>query len=355
MKKFVLIGIFVLIAIVILNLGENKDKKEPGTTGQNQKPVITTIQNTKPVCKFSGKIGYRIVILNGVKTAVWYPTLSKETIYDYSKDFSTNLAVDAQPIGDCGSFPLVVFSHGFGGCGTQTIFFTEALAREGYIVVAPDHGDALCSVDNKSGNFADLSKEPSLFDPAKWSEASYISRRDDIKKVIDGVLDHSDFRNVTNKDKIAIAGHSLGGYVALGLAGGWESWRDNRVKAILLFSPYSLAFSLNSRLSAVNVPVMYQGADFDLGITPFLEGKDGAYEKSNKPKYFVKFRAGNHFIWTVLECLGRKMTSECLKSDPIAKTINDYGIGFLNKYLKGKNSSVLTGKGAVLSDYKFQE
>jgi len=38
--------------------------------------------------------------------------------------------------------PLVLFSHGLGGCALQTIFFTEELARHGYVVAAPDHADA---------------------------------------------------------------------------------------------------------------------------------------------------------------------------------------------------------------------
>src|SRR5258708_3056475 len=35
--------------------------------------------------------------------------------------------------------PIVVFSQGSGGCATQSTFLTEALARHGYFVVAPNH------------------------------------------------------------------------------------------------------------------------------------------------------------------------------------------------------------------------
>src|SRR5271170_4777599 len=41
-------------------------------------------------------------------------------------------------------FPVVVFSHGFGGCNTQSVFLMEALANAGYLVVAPNHADARC-------------------------------------------------------------------------------------------------------------------------------------------------------------------------------------------------------------------
>src|SRR5438874_8114140 len=41
-------------------------------------------------------------------------------------------------------YPLILFSHGFGGCNTQSIFLMEALAHSGYLVLAPNHKDASC-------------------------------------------------------------------------------------------------------------------------------------------------------------------------------------------------------------------
>src|SRR5262245_15676254 len=40
--------------------------------------------------------------------------------------------------------PVIIFSHGFGGCATQSRFLTEALAERGYWVFAPNHKDASC-------------------------------------------------------------------------------------------------------------------------------------------------------------------------------------------------------------------
>jgi Platelet-activating factor acetylhydrolase, isoform II len=41
--------------------------------------------------------------------------------------------------------PIVVFSHGFHGCATQSRFLVIALASAGYLVVAPNHRDAICN------------------------------------------------------------------------------------------------------------------------------------------------------------------------------------------------------------------
>jgi dienelactone hydrolase len=54
----------------------------------------------------------------------------------------TTLATDAYmgvPISAKGPFPVVLFSHGFGGYPEQSSFLTDHLATWGFVVVAPDH------------------------------------------------------------------------------------------------------------------------------------------------------------------------------------------------------------------------
>jgi alpha-beta hydrolase superfamily lysophospholipase len=43
------------------------------------------------------------------------------------------------------ALPIVVFSHGFHGCTTQSRFLMIALASAGYLVVASNHRDAICN------------------------------------------------------------------------------------------------------------------------------------------------------------------------------------------------------------------
>src|SRR5262249_13287001 len=154
-----------------------------------------------------------------------------------------------------------------GGCGTQSLFFTETLARQGYVVAAPDHADAACRV-NGSGVAPTQVKEPSIFDPKTWTDASYADRRVDVELAI-ADMTAGIWAGISDPDRIGVVGHSLGGYTALGVTGGWPNWRDGRIKAALLFSPYSLPFSIQTTLGGVHVPLMYQGAEGDIGITPF--------------------------------------------------------------------------------------
>src|SRR3954469_25672419 len=44
-----------------------------------------------------------------------------------------------------GTVPLILFSHGFGGCAQQSYSLTKALAAAGYAVLAPNHKDEGCA------------------------------------------------------------------------------------------------------------------------------------------------------------------------------------------------------------------
>ena len=218
-------------------------------------------------------------------------------------------------------FPLIVFSHGFAGCNTQSVFLMAALARAGYLVVAPNHADARCGTARGIRQGTWRPEEP--FQKAQgWSEATYQDRRADIEAVLDAVLREKTFEGVpVDPARIGIAGHSLGGYTALGLAGAWPSWKDPRIKAVLALSPFNTPFLAKGDLAHLNVPVMYQGGTLDFGITPTVRKENGAYQRSSRPKYYVEFRGAGHFAWTDLN----------QKFQPI---IDRYSVAFFDQYLK---------------------
>ena len=184
--------------------------------------------------------------------------------------------VAAPPAG----YPLIVFSHGFTGCNTQTGFLMQALARAGYLVLAPNHRDAGCAGARRSGQGRRKPQVP-FHESARWSEATYRDRRDDIEAILDLALAEKRFAGApVDPGRIGIAGHSLGGYTALGLAGGWPSWKDPRFKAVLALSPYCSPFLARRRLGEIGIPVMYQGGTRDSGITPTLKKTAGGLSKN---------------------------------------------------------------------------
>jgi pimeloyl-ACP methyl ester carboxylesterase len=216
--------------------------------------------------------------------------------------------------------PVVIFSHGFHGCATQSRFLIEAFAADGYLVFAPNHRDATCN----GGKGSRLSRAEIPFrEPGKWSESTYRDRADDIRRLVAAIGTDNRFRAGADLSRIALAGHSLGGYTVLGLAGAWPNWKLPGVKAVLALSPYSQPFLLHGTLAGLSAPVMYQGGTRDFGITPAIQKTSGAYDQSPVPKYFVEFDKAGHLAWADVG-----MTAH--------EEIVAYSLAFMNHYVKGE-------------------
>ena len=194
-----------------------------------------------------------------------------------------------------GSQPVIVFSHGFHGCATQSRFLMEAFARAGYLVVAPNHRDAACG--GAAGRWSDR-PSAAFRKPQEWTDQSYRDRADDIRRLLDAMRVDARFRDRADFSRLGLAGHSLGGYTVLGLAGAWPSWTIRGVKATLALSPYSQPFIVRQTLAGIATPVMYQGGTRDPGTTPSIDRAHGGFDQSPAPKYFVEFAGATHFAWT---------------------------------------------------------
>lgn len=240
--------------------------------------------------------------LAGLKVAIWKP-----------KEISAKGA------------PLVLFSHGFHGTSTQSNALMTALSQAGYFVAAPDHADANMRAQLKKGG-QDLGMRPdvSFASPEKWSESTYKNRGEDLKNLLAALKADSNYKNQIDFTRLALVGHSLGGYTVLGLAGGWRSWKLDGVKAVVALSPFCTPYLTagGGSLSSLNVPVMYQGGTRDNGITPSLLGADGAYARTSSPAALVEFQDVGHFSF-----------SNFNRDKTIDSRIADYAITFINHYL----------------------
>lgn len=292
---------------------------------------------------------------SGRKVAVWYPAAEAEQPLAYSRanyGFLGSVAKDSPPLEGCPRVPLVLFSHGLGGCALQSLFITEELARHGYVVAAPDHTDAACAIGSDDVKVGNIRTDNSFLTPGRWTDQNEIDRLHDLREVIRLVANDPQLARIVDVSRIGAVGHSLGGYTVVGMAGGWPAWKTPEIKAVLALSPYVEPFVVKGTLDTLGIPVMYQGAQFDWGITPSLEGRRGAYAASGSPKYYVKLKGGSHFEWTNLLCTGEANVADCLKDRDNAALIDAYGIAFFDRYLKGKLAPELDGDGAELNRYQ---
>ncbi|WP_238917473.1 alpha/beta fold hydrolase [Clostridium sp. YIM B02555] len=156
-----------------------------------------------------------------------------------------------------GEFPLVVISHGNGGSHLLYRTISTHLAKNGYVVAMVEHYG-----NNRNNNELENTEE------------NLILRPKHISLTIDKLLSDSFFGKYVKADKIAVLGHSMGGYTALALAGGIprtidgkkiETNIDNRIKAIVLLAP-GAGWFMNG-LDDVRIPILMLTAEHDT-ITP---------------------------------------------------------------------------------------
>ena len=258
----------------------------------------------------------RTIELAGRSTAVWEPTAVA---------------------GRRGPAPVLIFSHGFGGCATGVSYLMKALAEHGYWVFAPQHKDGGCS------RRAPGRPEEPFRNAGQWSERTYSERRDDVI-ALEGAL-KLDRRYASEVDfsRLGYLGHSLGGYTALGLAGAWPTWVSApRPRAVLAMSPYVEPFLSRSTLGDVSVPVMLQGGTVDFGITPSLTRTGGAYDVLHAPKYLVVFTGARHLSW------GNGGSAD------IHAAIVESAVAFFDHYVRSQPASIaLTTVGAGVASLRF--
>ena len=215
---------------------------------------------------------------------------------------------------------VLMFSHALYMCPTQSRYLTAALADAGYLVIAPQHRDSSCSFSIWP-SFSRMSLKPSFL----WSDSDYRDRADDIRTVVNALADDPHFRNMADLGRLALVGHSLGGYTVLGLGGAWPSWQLPGVRAIVALTPYSLPFQRSEGLQHIAAPVMYQVGTLDPIFTVPLE--QFGYAETPKPKYMVEIAWANHMSWTDLGMSSRDVIVDC-------------AIAFLDHYVKGAPEAV---------------
>lgn len=312
------------------------------------------------------RVGYRILDLEGggrtLTVALWYPTEAAPVDYSYGGGaVRGRVAPDAAPRRENGPYPLLVFSHGYGGGGIGAVFLCEALAARGWVVAAPDHEDRDKAVRIRTGaqridGLAYLRRARALAASGRdFDRKAHAYRLDDLVRVLDRLQESEEFNAVIDGNRIAAGGHSLGGFGALGIAGAMEGRRDERVKAVLLFSPGVFMYS-KEEFAAVKVPTMYFLGERELG-----EGRRGvtkaglaleAFGAFPAPKYYLEVRGGTHFSFN-------NRSSEAAAAGLLSGTedqldvIRKYSIAFLEKHVAWRDDGGVLEKGDPrLSGYR---
>ena len=201
-----------------------------------------------------------------------------------------------------GSYPLIVFSHGFGATRGTYVGLSSHWASQGYVVIKPAHSD--------SGKLQTGAAEKAWRDqtPADWR-----NRVRDITAVLDGLdkieENYPELKGKIDRAKIGVGGHSYGAFTAMLLGGartypGAVSYADPRVKAVVAMSPQgpSETFGLTTdSFKDMSVPTLFMTGTLDRGLaddeTP--EWRRQAFDLApGGDKWLVVFEGVRHSSFT---------------------------------------------------------
>jgi predicted dienelactone hydrolase len=186
---------------------------------------------------------------------------------DSSRGRRLDLAIE-YPI-RTGSYPLVIFSTGFGIPNRSYVALSSYWASHGYVVFKVGHPDSKPGDAEVAEVWRGVTPEVSA------------QRARDISFVIDSVTlleqQYPELAGKIDPARIAVAGHSVGALTAMLLAGTkidsggqMSSFADPRVRAAVVMSPIGPGQShgINSEsFRDVKIPVMYMTGTADRGVS----------------------------------------------------------------------------------------
>ncbi|SIO92603.1 Alpha/beta hydrolase family protein [Vibrio spartinae] len=221
------------------------------------------------------------VSTNGLSMFVLYPTTSKPKSVDFGP-FTLNVAIGGAM--EDGRFPFAVLSHGSGSNGLSYKDIALSLVHHGFIVAMPLH---------PHNNYLDNSLEGQV--------ENYVNRPKDISASIDKLFATPTFSAHIDPQKIAVLGHSIGGYTALVVSGAIAKTKalidlckslptladpycapvlsgeltqnitvnskDTRIRAQVLMAPVGALFLSKHAFDNVDIPTLLLVAEKDQELT----------------------------------------------------------------------------------------
>lgn len=144
-------------------------------------------------------------------------------------------------------WPVVVFSHGLGGCIDIYSALTQQLASEGNVVVVVNHCDGSAAVtrhapDNRVAYYTPIS--PAVRDNVNGAGFAFRNKQlqqrvAEVRRVLDAIaLEHAEQRDgnvfaVADMARVSLVGHSFGAATAMTTA-----HVDDRVRAVVLLDAW---------------------------------------------------------------------------------------------------------------------
>ena len=281
--------------------------------------------------------------------------------------YSQSYAVIDAPISNSQSkYPLLLFSHGWGGFKSQNTYQMEQLASSGFIVIAPDHTYGAMATILPDGSVA-LNNPDALPHGSNLSDDEFVSAVHQLGDQWSGdlsfILDYLIQPGVDNPIKlledrldysrIGVLGHSTGGGAAIQFCA-----NDTRCQAALGMDPYMDPVSFQIQEQGLSKPYLAMFSESwakESGRNNSIFNR--FYENSTEDRYRYYLEDTKHYDFTDLPAfsplapyLGLKGT---LDGKQVMKIINAYSLAFFGKYLVEDGGTLLDEPSAEYPEIKI--
>ena len=287
-----------------------EDTKSPATTGSTATTTTTpatttTVDSVAQALTYSDYGDYPVGVTTlqlskGPKVEIWYPAVEGTTgteTYDV-RDF-VGEGIRAVLTGDVpstfsypagrdvdvadGTFPVVLFSHGFTGMRLQSTDLTSNLASWGMIVVSVDHPSR--SMENVLAGTASGDRGDSVDDMLQGLELI----------VAQGADTASRFNGHVDAERVAAIGHSAGGGTVLAAAS------DPRIDGYVSLASGAFGGGGDAVEGATTTtapplpdkPSFFMGGSLD-AVVPFASVTQAAFEAAPSPSLLWEIEGAGH-------------------------------------------------------------
>lgn len=378
MKTFILLTFFLISSFTIFpcNGQKNQLPKPSGNYFIGVDYLYLTDESRKELFDNSNR-SYR-----NISVKVWFPSDKKGDYAPYFKNVEfaisnfnfteiyrnliTNSCKGVSVSNAEKTFPVLIFSHGWGEHFSQNTILMEELASHGYIVFSIGHhfeskfsffpDGRIITMDNSSGRFIKIMNEqqnpqaievykemfqtnsdserlqifvktsnlmPTLLkeSPKYWAEDIdfFINELDEINNT------NPTFKNKLNLNRIGVFGMSMGG-----IASNEVCINNSKVKAGVNIDGGVYGSAINA---VINTPFLFINSQRYLGYGNLF------VSRSNKDCYSITVRNSDHYNFTdyALYPMQTNMMVGTVDATLPIEIMNSMILAFFDKYLIGKN------------------
>jgi hypothetical protein len=269
--------------------------------------------------------------------------------FDHTR-YTKSHSVRSLPVAP-GTFPVVVYSHGWSGFASVAINQIEALVSNGYVVIAPDHTYGAVATLDRDGEVVPLDPV-ALPDREEVGDQAYFQAAEqlldvfaaDIVTILE-TLDQGEegplaaVSDVVDLTRVGVFGHSAGGGAAVKVC-----LTDERCDAVLGLDPWVEPFSVRTLRIGATRPTLFMRSDGWRGTAndSLLRGIAG---RSEATTYWLGVDGAGHNDFTVAPFFSPFAHQLGLKgpipTGGLHSILDNYLVGFFDVFLLGTGTAPL--------------